>query len=458
MRKTLLATLLVVTLHVASAQSGVVFENPVVDPRVELMSIVFRLAGRPEYSEVLLKPYIDRIDSHFSAYKEHELICFARTLPLGYDAPMKMAISLNERLELVTDDLDDGRWSQDDAKKFVRLLQKFATESHFDTFFASHAAEYVVAVERFQPIHEALNRDWYPTFYGRGAGGAIFHTILALGNGVNNYGLSLDAPDGSRNVYAILTGRSDAQGTPTYSANNVLPLMVHEFNHSFVNGLMDENLSEWEVVGQKLFAQVAQAMKAQAYSGWETMMNEALVRAAVIKYTKDNGGLQPMLDQMIEQEESLGFFWIRELVAELENYDSRREAYPTLKSYMPQMLAFYQNGANGWIDKFQQTEQQRPKVVSIAEFENGSTDVDPSLKTITIVFDRPLLGQGYSIYNGSGAFPKTEGVAYTNENHHVVIRVALDSDTEYGFVLKGTRFRSVEGVEMKDYSVTFKTR
>jgi hypothetical protein len=457
MKKALISTLLAITLFTASAQNKVVLEKPIVDPRVELLSIVFRLAERPEYSEVLLKPYTDRIDSHFAAYKEHELIRFARTLPLGYDAPMKMAVCLNEQLELVTDDLGDARWSQKNARKFVRLLQQFASESNFDAFFASNAAEYAVAVERFQPIYNAINGDWYSAFYGQGAS-ATFHTILALGNGVNNYGPSSNAPDGSRNVYAILTDGSDAQGAPTYSANNALPLMIHEFNHSFVNGLMDENLSEWEVVGQKLFAQVAPEMKAQAYSDWETMMNEALVRAAVIKYFKDNEASQPMLDRMIAQEESRGFFWIRELVAELENYDSRREAYPTLESHMPQLLTFYQNKVDGWIETLQQIDEQRPKVVSIAKFENGCSEVDPALKTITIVFDRPLLGQGYSIYNGSGAFPKTEGVAYADENRNVVMHVALEPETEYGFVLKGTRFRSLEGVGMKDYSVTFKTR
>jgi hypothetical protein len=457
MKKALLVALLATTLFTASAQSEVVLEKPVVDRRVELLSIVFRLAERPEYSDLSFKRYVDRIDSHFAVYKDHELIRFARTLPLGYDAPMKMAVCLNEQLELVTDDLGDERWSRKNVKKFVRLLRKFAAESNFDAFFDSNTEVYAVAVERFQPVYEAIDKDWYSAFYGQ-VSDERFHTVLAMGNGINDYGLHSTAPDGSRNVYAILTAASYQQGLPNYPVNRLLPLMIHEFNHSFVNGLMDENLSEWEVVGQKLFAQVEQTMRAQAYTDWKIMMNEALVRAAVIKYFKDNGSTQQVLDQMIAQEESRGFFWIRELVVELENYDSRRKAYPTLESYMPQLLALYQNGVDGWIEKLQQIEQQRPKVVSIAEFENGSTEVDPTLKTITIVFDRQLMGQGYSIHNGSGAFPKTEGVAYADENRSVVMQVALEPETEYGFILKGTRFRSVDGVGMKDYSVTFKTR
>jgi hypothetical protein len=458
MKKALILTLLSATLFSVSAQSGVVLEKPAVDRRVELLSIVFRLAGRSEYSDRSFGPYVERIDSHFATHKEHELISFARTLPLGYDAPMGMAVALNEQLELATDDLGDVRWSRENARKFVRLLREFAAESDFDTFFASNAEVYARAVESFQPVYEAINKDWYPAFYGK-APDERFHIVLAMGNGMGNYGLHSTSPDGSRNVYAILAAAGYEQGLPNYPVARLLPVMIHEFNHSFVNGLMDKNLSEWEVVGKKLFAQVAEVMRAQAYGDWQTMMNEALVRAAVINYFKDNGGSQQMLDQQIASEKQRGFFWIEQLVAELEKYDSRRDAFPTLESYMPQLLAFYQNEADGWIGELQQQiEQRRPKVVSIAEFENGSTEVDPALGTITIIFDRPLSGQGYSIYNGSGAFPRTEGVAYTNENRHVVMQVALEPDTEYGFVLKGTRFRSVEGVGMRDYSVTFKTR
>ncbi len=80
MKKFLLAALSALTVFTASAQSGAVLEKPVVDRRVELLSIVFRLAGRPEYSDTDIKIYTDRIERHFGAYRDHEVIRLARTL------------------------------------------------------------------------------------------------------------------------------------------------------------------------------------------------------------------------------------------------------------------------------------------------------------------------------------------------------------------------------------------
>ena len=457
MKKFLLAALSALTVFTASAQSGAVLEKPVVDRRVELLSIVFRLAGRPEYSDIYFKAYIDRIERHFGAYKDHELIRFARTLPLGYDAPMLLAVHLNDRLELIADAPDDARWDRESVEKFLPLLRQFAAESDFDRFFAENADFYAVAAERFQPVYEALNPDWFRRFYGQGPN-ETFRILLAMGNGGQSYGVQQEAPDGTRNVYSISAAGSDREGLPTYPVGRLVPLMIHEFNHSFVNRLIDENRSKLEGAGEKLFAVVGGTMKNQAYTEWETMMSEALVRAAVIQYAKHNGGARQLLNQMIAEEQDRGFFWIGELVNELDNYDRGRETYPTLESYMPRIIALYRDRTDEWIGQFQETERLRPQVVSIAEFENGAQEVDPALKTITIHFDRPLSGQGYSIYNGPNTFPKTEKVIYANENRSVVMQVALEPDTEYGFILKGTLFRSLEGAGMKDYTVTFKTR
>jgi len=134
------------------------------------------------------------------------------------------------------------------------------------------------------------------------------------------------------------------------------------------------------------------------------VLNEALVRASVIKYVKEHNTKQSNIDTIFNMELNNGFLWIRELVAELENYDSNRAIYPTLESYMPKLAEAY----NVYAEKVLQYDAQRPRVASVEEFENGNVNVDASTKTITIHFDRPLSGQGYSIFmgnKGKEAFP-----------------------------------------------------
>ena len=48
-----------------------------VDPRVEFMSIVFHLAGNPEYRGSRVPAYQQAIDTHFRDYRGHELIQLA---------------------------------------------------------------------------------------------------------------------------------------------------------------------------------------------------------------------------------------------------------------------------------------------------------------------------------------------------------------------------------------------
>ena len=55
----------------AYAQEKVNLEKPAVEKNTELLSIVFRLAGRQEYSSKQFKLYTDRIDQHFEQYKNH---------------------------------------------------------------------------------------------------------------------------------------------------------------------------------------------------------------------------------------------------------------------------------------------------------------------------------------------------------------------------------------------------
>ena len=71
-----------------------------VDPRVELMGIIFRLAGNPEYTQGRIPAYNAAIDSHFAAFRDHEAIRLARQLRnkdgVSYDAVMNMAVHIKD--------------------------------------------------------------------------------------------------------------------------------------------------------------------------------------------------------------------------------------------------------------------------------------------------------------------------------------------------------------------------
>ena len=75
-----------------------------VDPRVELMSIIFRLAGNPEYSRGRVPSYIKDIDDYFGRYKNHPAVLTAVKLlerqGVSFDAVMSMAVHITDAADL----------------------------------------------------------------------------------------------------------------------------------------------------------------------------------------------------------------------------------------------------------------------------------------------------------------------------------------------------------------------
>lgn len=326
------------------------YPSPKVDKRTELLSIVFRLAGNFEYNDDTYRNYVTDIHNHFDKYKDHPLITFATELSnkngVSYDAVMFMAIHLEQPPSLnpivpFSSKIPERRWGQDNANKFVGLLKQFYVDAKCEEFFKEHEGLYKFAQEKFVPVYKALDINWYNQYYGVQPEGSL-NIIIGLGLGGGNYGPKLIYPDGKEEIYAIMgTSSIDSTNKPFYTVDNYLPTLIHEFNHSYVNHLTKKYEKDFESSGAKLFDLVKAGMGSQRYTNWQTMMNEALVRASVIRYIlKHNPDGKAAKSQLIS-EFGKGFFWIKGLVESLGVYEKNRNKYPTLQSYMPILITFY---------------------------------------------------------------------------------------------------------------------
>lgn len=463
-----LVSLFVLLSFSSSAQpAGYLVDPPKVDHRVELLSIVFRLAEAEEYSGTSFKMYTDRIERHFRPYQDHELIQLVKKIRndhgVGYDAVMSMAICIDTQLNPLvpfTDEQPDKRWAKKNAEAFGKQLKQFYKDAACEAFFEQNKDLYAEVSQRFLPVYEKLDLKWYSSFYGK-APSEKFIIVNGVGNGGGNFGPSITYADQHRDVYAIMgTWSVDDKGMALFDVRNYFPTLLHEFNHSFVNALLPAVKNELKASGEKLYAAVKEEMKRQAYGNWETILNEALVRAAVIKYMKDHNFDREEIANEVSQQMDRGFVWINELVAELEKYDQQRHSYTTLQAYMPRLAAAYKEYAGNIENYRKEYERKKPKVIAIAEFENGSKKVSASIKTITVKFDRPLLGKGKSISlgkKGRDAVPNFGEITYSEDRQSVIIEVDLVSNKEYEFVLTGRAFKSVEWMPMNDYTISFET-
>jgi hypothetical protein len=269
---------------------------PHVDPRVELLSIVFRLAGNSEYNMSPLKTYTSDIDTYFGQYKDHPAIILAKKLAnekdVGFDAVMELAVHLSPPPELrplvaFTDDVPDSRFGKDSAVILATRLADFYRDTHFERFFAAHQPLYRLAEDRFRTALGDLDLNWYKSFYGDVRLGQ-YHLILGMNNGGGNYGPRVVWPDGHEQFLSIIgCWTQDDSGNPTYGPD-YLPTIIHEFNHSFVNPAFAEHKSEFASAAQ-VYERVADQMRAEAYGNSDTMVIESLVRAAVIQYMESRG-------------------------------------------------------------------------------------------------------------------------------------------------------------------------
>lgn len=448
-------------------QNSTTLKMPKVDERIELLSIVFRLAESEEYSAEKFKLYTDKIQAHYKPYKNHELIAFVKKLRkdngIGYDAVMSMAIHLdhkfNPQIEF-TDKIPDARWGKDNAYQFVKLLKRFYKESKSKIFFKKNQSLYKEVEEKFFPVYKHLDLAWYTSFYGKEPT-EKFIIINGLGNGNGNFGPSITFPDGKREVYAIMgTWETDIFGMAKFTPGNYFPILLHEFNHSFTNYLLEKNPEPFTKSGRRIYQAVENEMRDQAYGNWETMLNEALVRAAVIKYMKDH----KFTDEEIQNETNIqlnrGFLWIEELVAELEKYDMQRNLYPTLESYLPNIVKAYDNYAKNIDSYLIEFEKRRPKIISIAEFTNGSQEVNSDISTITIHFDREMR-DGYSFDKGpkgENFLPEVINVEFSEDKKCIKLKVKLQPNKVYQFVVTKYGFKSTQGVPIRNYEINFKTK
>jgi len=444
---------------------------PRVDERVELLSTVFRLAGNFEYNTSGLKLYTTDLESYFAPYKNHPAVeaaaKLAREREVGFDAVMAMAIYLSAPPDLApivpfSDQVPESRWGKDNAISFAGLLRDFYRDSNFHGFFVAHRELYDLAESRFSSLLDQLDFGWYKRFYGQ-APAARFNLVLGLDNGPGNYGPKVVFPDGREELYAIIgSWTKDDAGRPTFDSHSgYLSTVIHEFNHSFVNEAVHERIKELGSAAT-VFKPVAEQMRQMAYANPETMVNESLVRGAVIIYFESHGSDPAQTRQRIRSEQASGLVWMDELCDLLRKYESDRRRYPTFKSFMPAVVDYYNSLAPRIDSKIAEFHEHCPHVVRVEPFPNHADNVDPEIKQLTIVFDRPLdAGRGYSInYGGEGQdhFAISGHPQFVSGNGAIALPVQLKPDWTYSFVLTGLSFGSPDGYPLESYEISFKTR
>lgn len=292
-----------------------------IDRRVELMSIIFRLANRPRFTEAAT-PYARAVDAAFP--RDHDAVTFTSQLGqrygIGHDMAPSLAVHLDDKLAPVRS-LDPlpaplAAWKYANVPKYLDAVRAFAATGALDRLLLEQHGylEQVEAADRAffgrVPIVE-----WFDGVFGARPR-TRYHLVPGLLNGPMDYAARVELPDGSEDVYAIVhLDHPDAAGVPA-PTEAALPFVVHELCHSYTNPIVDAAMTELAPLAAPAIAKVADQMRRHAYSTDAIVVEESVVRAIVVLWVRERGGAAAG-DAEIAEQERLGFTWTRALADRL---------------------------------------------------------------------------------------------------------------------------------------------
>lgn len=464
---------LVLVLVTAAAGAPAAAQAPAmgVDPRVELLSIIFRLAGNPEYNQGEVSAYEQAIAAHFGPHREHDAVRIAAEFREGrgvsYDAVMSMAIHLSDAgqlLERVPFDHPasalDARWGGAEARRFLEAARRFVVDARYAEFRAAQRALDDTTNARLRRLLErGVEYQWFDGFFGAPPGGR-FVLVPGLANGGGSYGPKVVCPDGQEELYAIIgVWQVDSAGLPTFT-ESMIGTVVHEFNHSHVNPVVARHAAALEEAGRAVYRAVEAVMRAQAYGNWKTMVDESLVRASVVRYLHSTQG-RAVSARAAAGEEGRGFVWTSDLAALLAEYEASRDRYPDFASFMPRVAKYFAALAPRIEEVLAAYEARRPRLVGLTPDTTGG--VDAIVQELVFEFDRPM-APGYSIGAGPAgrpAIPALSRPGWDATRTRFSLGVTLEPGRSYEFSLNtptGGSFRTEDGVPLRQVLVRFRTR
>ncbi len=361
MKKIILFIALFVACLCAKAQSVI----PQVNENVELMSILSRMAGFTEYHMDMAGRYIKDMDSYFKDNTDHPAVLYMKDLRnsngISYDAVMSMAVHLKNKdgvLSLIEEDTPnlDDRWKDVDKDKFLSYLNNFYNDTKFNEFFKAHNDIYEKGIKSFQDnVTSSFNADWYSKFYGNEPQ-ENYTIIIGFCNGGGNYGVTRQLKGRKKDIFAVVGYFVNEEDIPMYN-NRFLPTLIHEFNHSFINHYLDENkypehVKQLEAAANALYMNSLMSMSQQAYGSWQTMINESLVRAAVICYMLDNDFEKEDIRNVLLEQVQRNFRWMPELVTLLRKYEKKQSKYGNFENFYPNVISFFKEYAQKENERF----------------------------------------------------------------------------------------------------------
>lgn len=318
-------------------------------PQVELISIVQTISKYPSFLEFLMAKdtfaYKQDVINHFSPYKEHPAVQMFNRLScqprmLNFSAPSNLMLytdnSLQLRNDIILDNFVINRIAgMDSLKVFLDLIQDFAIQSSFNSFFSKHQSYYLSIIENTISNIGSINYvSELENFYG--VKQKSYSIVLVSLYGSVGFGNSLLCINGQRELYNTLGSSFAKDNLPFFGDENSLKQMIrHEFSHPFINPLTEKY---WDYIKDysAQYDLIPEKARKNMCGDWQECVNEFIVRS-VTTHLAQNESEEVGL-RSYEREKSRGVSKLDSLLSKIYTYQSTRINNPTFESYYINVL------------------------------------------------------------------------------------------------------------------------
>lgn len=309
-----------------------------VDPRVEVFSMLQRVAGLPPYAPTRTTPtpYERRVDAKLATLAGHPAVASTQRLAeehgIGFDGPMCLAVHLSwpglePRVPLrpLPPGLDD-RWQDVDVHAYLGEVRAFVAAGDLEGFFAQERAFFdrvEASLDGFVRRYDDDTMDWLEGYSGTHVDAVVLVQGLLTENG--NYGPSVRLADGTKEAYEIVVlWKPDEQGVPRPEQELFL-FVVHEAAHSYLNPVFDGYTDLLQPSTERLFEHTRAQMAAVGYGDWTTLLRESIVRAATRAYLEHIGADEAAAFAEAHDRQQ-GFTWVGDVIDVLDPPLDREDA------------------------------------------------------------------------------------------------------------------------------------
>jgi len=312
-----------------------------VDPRIELLSVVQHFTSWAQKGHIKSKTaYKDDIDHYFGEFRNHPVVAYAESLinsNFAYDAPVQFMLWHNDPPSLVqktpySDYLIKRAGGEENLLRFADELRDFARRTDFMKFYKAHKLLYDTLTAEVDLLFEGKKYvQTIEDFYGESR--HSYNLILSpLFSG--NYGMPIKTEE-EYDLYAVIGPCSLKEKRTTFACLNYLEsITLHEWSHSFINPLVDQN---YELLEKSiaLFEPIKRMMQRQAYPSWRVTLYEHLVRACGEIHLRAKIHKNFKKEKFLKYHEGKGFWYISYIDSLLNVYENHREQYPTFSQFVP---------------------------------------------------------------------------------------------------------------------------